>query len=167
MGGEGGFGGKPVRRSSRHRRSLVVATRTPEGTLSVGPRLGRRDTLRSVSTDSSPVPAIALDGVPGRMRAPLAGRAGGERSGAGLAPRLIVPRGLADGGYFGRSSTALTAALAASAALVLVRTPAYRPSRPLVATTLALVLLSAWVALSSLWAAHGSGVELETRRCVL
>jgi O-antigen ligase len=80
---------------------------------------------------------------------------------------LVLPLGLSDGGYFGHSFTALTLALATTVALVLVRRPDVRLSRTFVAVALALALLSAWVALSSLWAVDGSGVAPEARRCVL
>ena len=87
---------------------------------------------------------------------------------AALGMLLVLPLGLSDGGYYGRSLTALTLALAAGAALVLLRPlEARRPSRTLTAAVFALALLSAWVALSSLWAEPGAGVALETRRCIL
>ena len=86
---------------------------------------------------------------------------------AALAMLLVLPLGLSDGGYYGRSLMAVTLALATGAALALLRPDARRPSRALTAAVFALALLSAWVALSSLWAEPGAGVELETRRCIL
>ena len=84
-----------------------------------------------------------------------------------LAALLVVPLGLSDGGYFGRSTTSLTLALAAAAALALIGPFEAPHSLAFRSTALGLGLLTGWVALSSLWARDGSMVELETRRCVL
>ena len=78
-----------------------------------------------------------------------------------------MPLGLSDGGYFGRSITPVTIALAAAAGLVLLRAPVATPSRSSVVTVLGLGLLAAWVALSRLWAPEGAMIEVETRRAVL
>jgi O-antigen ligase/polysaccharide polymerase Wzy-like membrane protein len=86
---------------------------------------------------------------------------------AALAALAVLPLGLADGGYFGRSFTTLTVALAAAGALALLRLDIRLPSLAFAVTGGALVLLTGWVALSWLWAAPGAGVELEVRRCVL
>ena len=86
---------------------------------------------------------------------------------AGLGALLVLPLGLSDGGYFGRSFTALTVALAAIAALALAGGTTTRLSAAFLAAAVSLALLSAWVAVSSLWAVAGAGVELEIRRCVL
>jgi O-antigen ligase len=86
---------------------------------------------------------------------------------AGLAAFLVLPFGLVDGGYVGRSYVAMTAALAATAALAGLSARRGRVSRPFLATGVALALLAAWVALSASWAANGVAVTLETKRSVL
>jgi O-antigen ligase len=80
---------------------------------------------------------------------------------------LVLPLGLSDGGYFGRSYTTLTLAFGAIAGLAVVRRTDIRLPVAFVATATALALLGCWVALSSVWAVEGAGVELEVRRCVL
>ena len=109
--------------------------------------------------------------VPGLGRAAWGRAAGVDGRGAAVAALgmlLVLPLGLSDGGYYGRSLMALTLALATGAALALLRPlDLRRPSRALTAAAFALALLSAWVALSALWAEPGAGVGLETRRCVL
>ena len=84
-----------------------------------------------------------------------------------LAGSLVLPLGLTDGGYFGRSTTALTVALCATAMLALLEVEGARPSRALMLTSFGLALLASWIALSSLWARGGSAVEFEVRRSVL
>jgi O-antigen ligase len=88
-------------------------------------------------------------------------------SAAALAAFLVLPLGLTDGGYFGRALPAMTVAFVAAAGLAALSAPAREMPRGLVATALALVALTAWAGLSSLWAVPGAAVELETRRCVL
>ena len=92
---------------------------------------------------------------------------GGDVAVVALGALLVLPLGLSDGGYFGRSLTALTLALGATAALGLLRSAGLLLSNELVAAAVALALLAAWVGLSSLWAVDGAGVELEARRCIL
>jgi hypothetical protein len=84
-----------------------------------------------------------------------------------LGALLLLPLGLSDGGYFGRSLAALTLALGATAAIALLHSGVVLPSAAFVATAIGLVLLAVWVGLSALWAVDGAGVELEARRCIL
>lgn len=114
------------------------------------------------------VPTLALETPPARAARTWHERGDGRTAtAAALALLLILPLGLSDGGYFGRSSTALTVALAAGAGLGLLRSRESRVSGAFVATTTSLGLLAAWVALSSAWAVGGAAVEPEVRRCVL
>lgn len=86
---------------------------------------------------------------------------------AALGAWLVLGVGLTDGGYFGRSTTAMTVAFAAIGGLGLVIAPA-RPITPAGITTgLAMTGLLVWVALSALWARPGADVWFETRRCLL
>ena len=94
-------------------------------------------------------------------------RTGRGVAAVGLGMVLVVPLGLSDGGYFGRSTTSLTVALAAAATLALVRPFEASRSPAFLSTALALGLLAAWVSLSSLWAADHAAVEIEARRCLL
>ncbi len=91
----------------------------------------------------------------------------GAGGAAGLAGLLVVSVGFTDGGYYGRSSTALSVALATASGLMALVSGAVRPSRAALATVGALGLLAGWSAVSSLWAVSGAGVEAEVRRCVL
>jgi O-antigen ligase len=86
---------------------------------------------------------------------------------AGLALLLVLPFGLTDGGYYGRSYLELSLALAALSGIAVVTESAGRLSRSVVGMAGALGLLAGWVALSARWAEDAAGVALETRRCLL
>lgn len=91
----------------------------------------------------------------------------GAPAAAGLAVLLVLSVGLTDGGYYGRSTSALTVALASVAALTALLAGAARLGRAGAAMLASLVLLTGWVAASSLWAVNGAAVEPEVRRCIL
>jgi hypothetical protein len=88
-------------------------------------------------------------------------------SASALAALLLLSVGLTDGGYYGSAYTELTLLLGAAALLAIVARLRARLSRAGVAVLGAMALLTAWVALSSLWATSGSAVALEARRSVL
>ena len=112
------------------------------------------------ANDRIPAGALVHDSVRGRVDVRTAGS-------MVLACLLVFPLGLTDGGFFGRSITALTVALGAGAVLAMLELERAWPSRALMLTALGLALLASWIALSSLWARGGSAVELEVRRSVL
>jgi len=117
-------------------------------------------------TDAPRPVALGLRSPAGCDRPASGGRVRGVAT-ASLAALIVVPFGLIDGGYFGRSFTAMTIALGSAGALAFLVSAALRVSRGIIATGVALALLGCWVALSHVWAVPGAGVELETRRCLM
>jgi O-antigen ligase len=108
-------------------------------------------------TDRLPVRSFARGlglGTPGAVAA------------AALAALLVLPLGLADGGYFGRSLTAMVVALGTGAGLAVLGAPSRALPKGLLVAGIGLAALTAWVALSSLWAPPGAAVGVETKRCV-
>jgi O-antigen ligase len=86
---------------------------------------------------------------------------------AALAALLVLSVGLTDGGYYGHAYTALTVLLCAGSLLAVLGGVARRPSRAASSTLALLGFLTAWSALSAVWAVPGANVELEARRSVL
>lgn len=84
-----------------------------------------------------------------------------------LAGLLVLSVGLTDGGYSGRTSSALTAVFAAVALLGALAGLRPRLGIAGISTFASLGLLLVWIALSSLWARPGAAVEPEVRRCAL
>ena len=84
-----------------------------------------------------------------------------------LAALLVLSVGLTDGGYYGGVNSELTVLLAAAALLAAVGGSRPRPTRTAIAVLGAMTLLTAWIAASSAWAAHGAAVSLEVRRSAL
>ena len=86
---------------------------------------------------------------------------------AALGAVLVLSVGLTDGGYYGQAYTALTILLCAGSLLAVLGGVAGRPSAAASSTLAVLGLLTAWTALSAVWAVPGANVELEARRSVL
>lgn len=80
---------------------------------------------------------------------------------------LVLSVGLTDGGYYLRVATALSVAFVACAVLGALTLGRVSVTRAGGAAAVVLVLLTAWSALSAVWAVEGALVGLEVRRGVL
>ena len=88
-------------------------------------------------------------------------------AGVFLGVLLVVPMGLADGGYFGRGWTALSVVLVSIAILTVVQAGVVRLGRAALLAVVALGALTVWITLSGAWAPAGADTWFETRRALL
>ena len=88
-------------------------------------------------------------------------------AGVSVGALLVVPMGLADGGYFGRGWTALSVALASIAILTVVQTGVPRLGRAALLVLAVIGSLTVWIGLSGAWAPAGADTLFETRRALL